>query len=246
MTVKDIFELRKQGRIEEAYDAIRPMYAVHKGKYTSICMFWTASDIFKLRLEQGRIDEATKIFHALKHVLPYVNDSEGSAMAFMQSAARRLANIPRQSDVKVLSHDSASNLHADTNAFDSHKGVRDVENKGISALVDEPEVEAPKGQGREDCSSDNSLSGLDDFSGRLVVGLDEGIVDRPYGKISAPQSKVLDCIKACEGSSIAKITAATGIPAKSVERHISALVAKGLVEYRGGNKSGGYFMVQDM
>ena len=47
-TVKDVFALRKQGKIEEAYDAIRPMYAVHKGKYTTLCMFWTAADVFKL------------------------------------------------------------------------------------------------------------------------------------------------------------------------------------------------------
>ena len=29
MTTKEIFELRKQGRIEEAYDAIRPMLGYH-------------------------------------------------------------------------------------------------------------------------------------------------------------------------------------------------------------------------
>ena len=52
MTVKEVFDLRKQGRIEEAYDTIRPMYAAHKGRYTTLCMFWTAADVFKLRLEQ--------------------------------------------------------------------------------------------------------------------------------------------------------------------------------------------------
>ena len=31
MTVKEIFDLRRQGRVEEAYDAIRPLYAAHKG-----------------------------------------------------------------------------------------------------------------------------------------------------------------------------------------------------------------------
>lgn len=61
MTVKEIIELRKQGKIEEAYDAIRPMYAVHKGKYTTLCMFWTGADVFKLRLQQGRTEEAEKI-----------------------------------------------------------------------------------------------------------------------------------------------------------------------------------------
>ena len=74
MTVKEIFELRKQGRIEEAYDAIRPMYAVHKGRYTSLCMFWTAADVFKLHLEQNRIDEAAKILEALKRMLPRVEE----------------------------------------------------------------------------------------------------------------------------------------------------------------------------
>lgn len=76
MTVKEIFELRQQGRIEEAYDAIRPMYAVHKGKYTSLCMFWTAADIFKKRIKEGRTDEARKIFEALKGVLPYIKDND--------------------------------------------------------------------------------------------------------------------------------------------------------------------------
>ena len=62
MTVKEVFELRKQGKIEEAYDAIRPMYAVHKGKYTTLCMFWTASDILKKRLTEKKTAEAEKIF----------------------------------------------------------------------------------------------------------------------------------------------------------------------------------------
>ena len=50
MTVKDIFALRKQGKIEEAYEAIRPIYREHKGKYTTLCMFWTASDMLKTPL----------------------------------------------------------------------------------------------------------------------------------------------------------------------------------------------------
>ena len=39
MTVKDIFELRREGRVEEAYNAILPMYRVHHGKYTSSLFF---------------------------------------------------------------------------------------------------------------------------------------------------------------------------------------------------------------
>ena len=76
MTVKDVFELRKQGKIEEAYEAIRPMYAAHKGRYTTLCMFWTASDVLRLRLEQGPTEEADKIYRALPRMLPRVKEVE--------------------------------------------------------------------------------------------------------------------------------------------------------------------------
>ena len=106
MTVKEVFDLRRQGRIEEAYEAIRPMYAAHKGRYTTLCMFWTASDVFKLRMDKGRTDEAEKIFLALQRMLPRVQEIErqlqeergskaeegdtDSARAFMDYASHRL------------------------------------------------------------------------------------------------------------------------------------------------------------
>lgn len=81
MTVKEVFDLRKQGRIEEAYEAIRPMYAVHQGKYTTLCMFWTASDVLKKRIREQRLAEAEKIFRALLRVLPRIEDSDGRALS---------------------------------------------------------------------------------------------------------------------------------------------------------------------
>ena len=83
MTVKEVFDLRKQGRIEEAYEAIRPMYAVHQGKYTTLCMFWTAHDILKKRLQEKHLDEAEKIFKALLRILPNIEDKDGSARKSM-------------------------------------------------------------------------------------------------------------------------------------------------------------------
>ena len=77
MTVKDIFELRKRGQVEAAYEAIRPIYAAHKGRYTTLCMFWVASDVFKLRVEQGRIEEAEKIYWALKRLVPLLEEYDG-------------------------------------------------------------------------------------------------------------------------------------------------------------------------
>ncbi|MBQ7742033.1 MAG: helix-turn-helix transcriptional regulator [Bacteroidaceae bacterium] len=90
MTVREVFDLRKQGLIEEAYEAIRPMYAVHKGKYTTLCMFWTARDIFNKRIFENRIEEAEKIYKALQRVLPNIDDTDGHAAAFMQYAEKRL------------------------------------------------------------------------------------------------------------------------------------------------------------
>lgn len=58
--------------------------------------------------------------------------------------------------------------------------------------------------------------------------------------LSAGQKKVLDCIKAHPGLKVPGIEAETGIPAKSIERHISALIARNLIEHRGSKKTGGY------
>ena len=91
MTVQDIFALRKQGNIEEAYDAIRPIYREHKGKYTTLCMFWTAADVFKLRLEQKRVEEAEKIYKALQRLVPSIeDDKDGKVKGFMHYAESRL------------------------------------------------------------------------------------------------------------------------------------------------------------
>lgn len=92
MTVKEVFDLRKQGKIEEAYEAIRPMYAVHQGKYTTLCMFWTASDILKKRIEEKRIGEAEKIFEALLRVLPNIDDKDGKAHTAILHNALRLSD----------------------------------------------------------------------------------------------------------------------------------------------------------
>ena len=91
MTVKEIFDLRKQGRIEEAYEAIRPMYRVHKGYYTSLCMYHCAKDVFHLRLAEGRIDEAEKIYQALERLVPFIDDRDGSVAKFMAEANAKLA-----------------------------------------------------------------------------------------------------------------------------------------------------------
>lgn len=87
MEVRDIFKLRSQGKTEEAYAAICPLYAVHKGPHTTICMFWVGMDMMRLRYRQRRLVEAYKIFQALLRLYPTMDDTELRGQAAMMRAA---------------------------------------------------------------------------------------------------------------------------------------------------------------
>ena len=191
MDVKDIFALRKQGKIEEAYEAIRPLYREHKGRFTTLCMFWTASDVFKLRLEQGRVEEAEKIYRAMLRIQPSVeNDERHSAAKFMHYAEGRLIKASEKFRRRYFA-------------------MRDKKK-------------------REDIPSDIPSEVLDNPSTKASEALNAG------------QQAVLDCIKAHPGLKMPGIEAETGIPVKSIERHVKALVSRGLIEHRGSKKTGGY------
>ena len=77
MTAKEVFELRKQGHLEEAYEAARSLYATDKSPYTSLAMFWTAVDILRLRVSEGHLDEAERLFAALNRLVSTVPDKDG-------------------------------------------------------------------------------------------------------------------------------------------------------------------------
>lgn len=87
MEVRDVFKLRKEGKIEEAYAAIRPMYAAHKGHYTTICMFWVGADMMELRFKQRRLEEAYKIFLALLRLYPTMDDQDLRGQSTIMRAA---------------------------------------------------------------------------------------------------------------------------------------------------------------
>ena len=89
MTVKEIFELRREGRVEEAYNAILPMYKVHHGKYTSLAMFWCAVDMMNLLLGKAvdqseaslaAMHEAEKIYMSLQRLAPKIYDESGASL----------------------------------------------------------------------------------------------------------------------------------------------------------------------
>ena len=88
MTVQEVFELRRAGKVEEAYEAILPMYRVHHGKYTTLAMFWCAVDKMNLLLTRvigadeaslAALAEAERIFLSLERLYPNMYDDQGSA-----------------------------------------------------------------------------------------------------------------------------------------------------------------------
>ena len=278
MTVKEVFDLRKQGKIEEAYEAIRPMYAAHKGRYTTLCMFWTAADVFKLRLEQKRVEEAEKILEALKRMLPRVEaitkdldserptltptdkpaenrkplpwekgetkteDDQNKAAAFIASATRRLAKAQKtekkSSPVRATDHSRGCKptVPASDTKFSILNSQFSISDTPTNSQSSDSQLSTVNSQ----LSTVNSRL-LHDYPGHLIVSLDDGII-RPIDGINAPQRVVLACITAHPGYNVPQISASTGIPQKSIERHVSALIDHGLIEHQGSKKTGGYYI----
>ncbi len=234
MTVKDIFDLRKQGRIEEAYDAIRPMYAVHKGRYTTLCMFWTAADVFKLRLEQERTEEAEKILEALKRMQPRVEAITKELDSEYAAPAKSESKLPWEHDEKDEGESAAERfIQYATRRLEEapSREISDTEDKstGLTNLD-----QSPKGNNSQDFAKQENpknSSHEEDLTSHLTVSLEDGII-RPIEGINAPQRVVLACLVVHPGYSIQQIADSTGLPAPSVERHIEVLVARDLVEQR--------------
>lgn len=224
MTVKDIFALRKQGRIEEAYEAIRPIYREHKGRFTTLCMFWTASDVLKLRLEQKRVEEAEKIYEALKRMLPRIEEIEvsddqshhkGQARGFMKFAEGRLIKASEKFRKRYF-------------AMRDKKKHQAAENEGINIPSDVPSEDSNSCNSSDSCSQTRPEAEVCD-------------IHVPEVPLSKGQQMVLECVKAHPGQKVPGISDETGIPAKSVERHIKVLIERNLIEHRGSKKTGGYY-----
>ena len=210
--------MRKQGRIEEAYDAIRPMYAQHKGRYTTLCMFWTAADVFKLRLEQGRTDEAEKIYRALLRLLPRVEE-----------ITNELGDGTGAPTAPTATDDSKLPWEQDPQPTSSAAAFMQYAQRRLSQLAESQ-------QSSPDANPQNSTDSSDSFLRDAPDDLQSGA-----WSLSQPQQAVLDAIRANPGARIPSLSEATGISAKTLERHIAALTAIHLIEHRGSKKTGGYY-----
>ena len=174
------------------------MYAVHKGYYTSLCMYLTARDVLLLRLDQGRTIEAQKIYEALKRLIPSIEDRDGQVARFMEYAARRLEEtenvIPNAPPVIPSGVEESLEI--------SPCATLSRDDKQCPPIVIPSEVEESLNKG---------------------------------------QQAVLDCIKANPGLRVPMISEGINIPSKSIERHISVLISRNLIEHRGSKKTGGYY-----
>lgn len=232
MTVKEIFELRKQGRIEEAYEAIRPIYATHKGRYTTLCMMWVGADMFKLRIEQGRVDEAEKIYLALQRLIPSIeDDNERSAAGFMRLAESKLIKASEKFRKRYF----AIKRKKDVPQKEKNVPEQVLEEKDVPQISQKPQKGAiPVASEEIKISAISAISaGQKDESVPSVGSV------RP--NVSAGQNKVLECIRVNPGLRVPRISEGLNIPSKSIERHVKALIALGLIEHRGSKKTGGYF-----
>lgn len=183
--------------------------------------------------------------------LPWENNkpqhSGNSAAAFLQNAARHLASpAVTGSSVAAVPAGSLAVVPPET-GFPC-----------VTVLAGSPAVPL----------AETGCSGLPDFvseikpsSSVLADSVGEGIKShgeshsphQPHPSWSAPssdvpplpwgQKKVLDSIKTYPGISVPRLSKATGIPAKSIERHIAALIDQQLIEHRGSKKTGGYYTV---
>ena len=129
MTVNDVFDLRREGRIEEAYDAIRPLYAEDKGPSTSLAMFWTAVDILRARTGEGRIDEARKILLALERMLPNVPDNNG----YVQDAFARCQQVLEKTEKRELTRNEGPN-HLQTGIWGEDLAAAYLRDKGYAIV----------------------------------------------------------------------------------------------------------------
>lgn len=99
LTCKEIFELKDNGQIEEAYDAARALYAVDRSPYACSAMFWTAVSMFRVRVFEGRTVECEKILKALERLLPSVPDPNGRVADAYKHSVQQMRKANGRSDL---------------------------------------------------------------------------------------------------------------------------------------------------
>lgn len=80
ITIQDIFKMRRNGQVEQAYEAARAAYKTNHGHYTTLCMFWTAIDMADLQIQRRNREDARLILLALCRLYPNLQDPHKEAI----------------------------------------------------------------------------------------------------------------------------------------------------------------------
>lgn len=129
MSIQDIYELRKQGLTERAYEAARSKYVEDKSQQASSVMFWTAVDMLKMRVAEEHIEEAAKILMALERLLPGVPDKEG----WVKDAFERCKQLLKKKHTKKAGFGEISE-HSQTGIWGEEVAVDYLRNSGYVIL----------------------------------------------------------------------------------------------------------------
>lgn len=238
MTVKEIFDLRKQGRIEEAYETIRPMYRVHKGHYTSLCMYLCARDVFNIRLAEGCIDEASKIYQALQRLVPFIGDKDGTVSKFMSEANARLNALRSAMPCKGnITESGSARMTAPTG--------QNTLAQGLVPFIDDPDGRVAKFMAEANAKlayAKNALQGQN----TLAQGLAPGDVEMPPSEpcrgditpprvltLGIPDPKLQRLLEVVKGEmSVREMMAALNFHSrdKFLKNYLSPALKAGLVE----------------
>lgn len=107
INAKDIFQLRKSGRLEDAYEAARKLYAVDKGHDASMAMFWTAVDMIRKKVNEEQIHEAEKIYYAAERL---VKTRDDKSPVMLEALKTSFSFIQKRKNTNVCSDGLSENI----------------------------------------------------------------------------------------------------------------------------------------
>ena len=79
VTIYEIFEMRKQGRLADAFYSVLPLYGKYGGHYTTLCYFWTSLDYARQLARSGNKIAAAYIIQHAESVIDKLQDKDGDA-----------------------------------------------------------------------------------------------------------------------------------------------------------------------
>ena len=106
VTVDDVFELRKQQRTEDAYEAARRIYAVDKSTSATTAMFWTAIDMLRKLSKENHLEDARKIYKALERLMKGMDDKKG----WMHNAMSNAQKLIDKEELQLQQENSPEHL----------------------------------------------------------------------------------------------------------------------------------------